>query len=322
MTYGEFFRQLYHSIMGLTTDAKKLKVGVLEKNCEVSGELAERILRTKKMWRDSEAVTTGKEDLIYILCGEQGFEQILCWSIRKLFDRYREEGWQGVLPEIAGVLQKFVGDTGSCTEDLFLRPMNVSRNQQELQNAIYWKMGDMALVLCRFLSSDPAEAVAMKVSVDEMGAWHLEKEVLMTKALLNGSVKMPPRLYHGQDVLGYFDERGGVFMDGEQGVPIVIDTYDRTEGQVGYRLTTSARQYGAIAMFYPGVKERLATLLNGDYYVGFVNIHQVVIHPVRHKRLSDLRAAITHGNRVTETKWVLSEKIYRYLSDRKALIEV
>ena len=41
----------------------------------------------------------------------------------------------------------------------------------------------------------------------------------------------------------------------------------------------SEKENGAIAMFYPGVLEKLAEICGGSYYVSFTSIHDVRIHP-------------------------------------------
>ena len=44
-------------------------------------------------------------------------------------------------------------------------------------------------------------------------------------------------------------------------------------------ITTTSQMNGAIAMFYPGVKERLAELFGGDYYVAFTSVSLRVYCP-------------------------------------------
>ena len=52
-------------------------------------------------------------------------------------------------------------------------------------------------------------------------------------------------------------------------------------------ITTTKQINGAIAMFYPGVKEKIAQMAGGFFYAAFTSIHDVRIHcdksiPPRH----------------------------------------
>lgn len=47
---------------------------------------------------------------------------------------------------------------------------------------------------------------------------------------------------------------------------------------MGNCLSTSKKTNGAVAVFLPGVAERLAALLESDFYMVFTSIHEVMIH--------------------------------------------
>ena len=47
---------------------------------------------------------------------------------------------------------------------------------------------------------------------------------------------------------------------------------------MGNCLSTSRKTNGAVAVFLPGVAERLAYLLDSDFYMVFTSIHEVMIH--------------------------------------------
>jgi len=56
--------------------------------------------------------------------------------------------------------------------------------------------------------------------------------------------------------------------------------------------------------------------------VGFQSVNEVSIYPVRQKRLSDVRAAICHGNALLEKRSKLTSVIYKYVALRGELMEV
>lgn len=82
-------------------------------------------------------------------------------------------------------------------------------------------------------------------------------------------------------------------------------------------LTTTKKTNGAIALFYPGVKEKLAELFGESYYVAFTSINDVRIH---HKDtispLSVLRR-LKDVNSAFPKEELLSRKVYYYDKDKK-----
>ena len=47
---------------------------------------------------------------------------------------------------------------------------------------------------------------------------------------------------------------------------------------IGNCLSTSIRTNGAVAVFLPGVAQRLGHLLGGGFYMVFTSVHEVMIH--------------------------------------------
>ena len=47
---------------------------------------------------------------------------------------------------------------------------------------------------------------------------------------------------------------------------------------IGNCLSTSVRTNGAVAVFLPGVAQRLGKLIGGSFYMVFTSIHEVMIH--------------------------------------------
>lgn len=97
-----------------------------------------------------------KDDMLCALWIRQEKEYVQHWLVRPLYERYGQEGWQSILPEIStGLTDReeeapFVGGTlsyAACRSHMIIRPMNFARYQQDLGNAVYRKIGDLALVL-------------------------------------------------------------------------------------------------------------------------------------------------------------------------------
>jgi len=330
MTYEAFKKQLYHSLLELET-AKETEIGILEKGVNYEDEVALRVIRAVNLSDQGREENLLKADLLYAVWDKGQYDCMLYWPVRLFYERYKTEGWQGVLPELAAAINrenlrkgKLPTEKDSYVQhraNLILRPMSLERGREELSNCIYWEFGDVALVLYLMLYDNPDNFASMKLERTITDGWGKRDAVLLTGALLNCLQRMPPRLYHAQDKLRYYDDRGGVFMPGEEGIPVRIDRWDAQQGNVGYRLTTTKHFNGAIALFYPGVKERLAELLGGDFYVAFTSVHEASIFPVRQKLLSDVRGELEQNNALLDARSFLTGRVYRYVQIRRELME-
>lgn len=328
MTYEEFKKELYHNLQRQETEG--CQVLLLEKGrIFVDAETAE-VIRLVNLGNHGREDMTVRADTICVVQKKHGILSLLQWNVRSLHERFKKEGWQSVLPEIVMKIQRAeetrerlsMAGQGMSAGQMILRPLNYQVNREELENGIYWRFGDIALVLYLLVYEGGEDFVTMKVRHDMTEKWDTTDEILLTNALLNSYAKMPPRLYYGTDIRPEYDRSYGVFMPGEKGEGIVLHPEEGQEGLHGYRLTTTGWLNGALALFYPGVKERLAELLNGDYYVGFISIHEAVIHPVSSKALGEMKAAIQHINVMFEEREMLTSRVYRYSCARKELIEV
>lgn len=329
MTYEEFKKELYRNLQqGKLSKGKEILLwekGVIFADAE---SVAMLCMMNKSEYGSEETIV--REDIICVKWKKQGAISMLHWRVRAVYEIYKQEGWQGVLPKMLGKIQILdrVGpqlaeeDYETESDKLVVRPLHSSYYRQEMEKGIYWLYGDIALVLYLLISEDGEDDMTVKVQRPMVEKWNVPDEILMTNALLNTYAKMPPRLYYGADFCSQHDKDSGVFMPGERGSGIAVHPKDEWEGRFGYILTTTNRLNGAIAWFYPGVKERLAELMGGDYYVGFTSIHEAVIHPACHKGLREMKEGIWQTNICFEPRELLTNKVYRYSCKRKELIEV
>ena len=112
----------------------------------------------------------------------------------------------------------------------------------------------------------------------------------------------------------------GELTEGEELFQVHRD--NEMEGALGYRLTTTRGINGAIALFYPGVREQLANLLGGDYLVGFTSIHEVILHPADRQLPDNMRESIQDINEIFPREEMLTNRIYRYYAARNDMKEV
>lgn len=60
----------------------------------------------------------------------------------------------------------------------------------------------------------------------------------------------------------------------------IVSEHSLLKTAIGNCLSTSRKINGAVAVFLPGVAERIYDLLNSDFYIVFTSIHEAMIHNV------------------------------------------
>lgn len=329
MTYEEFKRELYCNLQQAKA-ARGKEFLLWEKGAVFTDAERTAMLRMINKCDYGREETVVREDILCVRWRRQGAIHMLHWRIRQLFEIFKREGWQGVLPQMLGKIQvlhqvnpRLSAENYTTESDrLILRPIRYTGVSQETEKGISWIFGDIELALYLLIRDEGEDYITVKVQRTMIDRWDVRDEILLTNALLNTYAKMPPRLYYGTDFRSKHAASYGVFMPGERGKRIEVHPKDEWEGRFGYILTTTKRLNGAIALFYPGVKEQLAKLMGGDYYVGFTSIHEAVIHPACHKVLSEMKDGIRQTNVCFDPREVLTNKVYRYSRKRKELIEV
>lgn len=331
MMYQEFKSELFRNIMQQDEVKGKL-VRLLEQGFTSRDRQMQSVIRCINLTSFGKDDTVMLEDFIHVTWGDGSLIRTMQWNIREYYEKYRLEGWPGVLPEILARLQRI--NSGSnhtyshketyqeTRERMVVRAINYDRNKFELEDCLYWKFGDIALTLYGVVSECEEEYVTMKISREITVDWGLTDECILKAALLNTRIKMPPRLYYATDLRKNHDFMEGVLLQDEDGTPIKIHMENKIEGTLGYRLTTSSTLNGAVALFYPGVQERLSEVMEGDYFVGFTSVHEAVVHPIKHQSAVDIQESIQSINAVFPIEEMLSNRVYRYCSERRELIEV
>lgn len=329
MTYEEFKKELRWNVQNMET-ARGKTIRLLERHMVCGDPMAVHIMNIMNR------CMYGREQIMireYMLCalwmrGKR--EYIQHWLIRPLYERYGQEGWQSILPEISAGLTEddeeedivLSGENLSyavCRRHMIVRPVNYERCRQELGNAIYRKIGDVALVLHLLTSEKTGSSLTIQVSRGMVLPWKLTEDQLITEAMMNTCRKMPPRLFLGDDRRKFFPYEEGILLPEEEGRQTWISPWNHREGQRGYLLTTTARIHGAVAFFYPGVKAILAEKLGGDYYVVFPSVHEAILHPVDCTSVQEIRSSVQHINAVYGEGEMLSDRIFCYHKNRRLL---
>ena len=147
----------------------------------------------------------------------------------------------------------------------------------------------------------------MKIRKDILKEWKLTEEEVWKNAVENTSLMTPPRIYRWEELLVTPLYSGDDFMNDEK-----LYFLDR-ENFAGLCLSTALRTNGAVAVFLPGVAQRLADLLNDSFYIVFTSIHEAMIHAAKNVYPEDL-IKVMHDSikEATSEQDFLTDKLYFY----------
>ena len=197
-------------------------------------------------------------------------------------------------------------DYDTIRKQLFIRLINKDKNEEELKECVFRTIGDIALVLYAGMGDVDGCTASMKVKQYMLRNWGKKADQVFEEALKNTGELSPPRIYCWEKLLLDSNYEGDNFMD-------VLTDYPIRRDAMGNCLSTTRRTNGAVAIFLPGVAERIARLMRGSFYMVFTSIHEVMIHNARFSDPEDLRCVLEDTVRYTTPKEdFLTYHIYYY----------
>lgn len=198
-------------------------------------------------------------------------------------------------------------------DQIFLRAINYDRNEEELKDAIYKKIGDIALTAYFKIGELNRGIISTKLRKFQVEKWNKSEEEVFQWAMNNMEKTTEPRIYCWQKMIFGLQTEGEEFMGSTDSTVI-------NKGPLGNCISTRERTNGATVLFLPGVAERLSELLDGDFYAVFTSIHEVMIHSVETADVDDLKAVLMHTlSEATMERDVLTEYVYRYDRGKRKL---
>ena len=196
---------------------------------------------------------------------------------------------------------------------LFVKPLNKKAHSLELEDAVHKDVGDIACVVYMMLSNTN-EYFCVKIKNQHLKQWKMTKEAVMEEALKNTCQMTPPFIYtNGKN------KSGGSFMDNG------AFCLSKSDKVMGVQLCTNAKENGAVSVFFPGVLQRLAQLMESDLYILFTSRNESSIYSVNESNLEDIKTELNEmvieyrnamvfkcrNGMVFEEK-LLSEELYYY----------
>ena len=244
--------------------------------------------------------------------------EVCALYVQDLFREY-QNGWsmEAIVREIVERLDAIarsecfqrsrnLEDYDKIKEDLFIRLLNIEKNQVELEDCIYRTIGDIALVLYARMGELNGSSASIKIKRHMLEKWEQEPKQVFEEALLNTYFISPPRIYCWEKLICNMDYEGENFMN------LLFDE-PLKKSAIGNCLSTATRTNGAVAVFLPGVAQRLSDLLDGGFYMVFTSIHEVMIHSEKTADPKDLKRVLADTVRdTTPDEDFLTYYVYHY----------
>lgn len=190
--------------------------------------------------------------------------------------------------------------------DLFIRLLNKKKHEKALENAVYKEVDGIACVLYMKVGQQDGRISSMKIHKASLADWGMDEDEAYENALANTYFLTPPRIYKWECLLFNPDYEGDDFMDMNYEENIV-------ERNAGSCLSTSIRTNGAVAVFLPDVAQRIADLMDDDFYIVFTSVHEAMIHSKRMFCPEDLERILKETlKEATLDEDFLTDEIYYY----------
>ena len=197
--------------------------------------------------------------------------------IEKAFAKLKQmhDATIGTYPEALNL--RASGDYAKIKEHLILRPLNYDLHEFELFDCVYKKINDFVLVLYQLIGvkEEPQQNGKMthftssKIKRSELKRWGISEEEVLDEALKNTARLFPPCVFNkktGKEA-NFFTEKGLTKKD-------ITAPFFPVECIL---LSTFTTTNGAIALFYPGVIEKMMKIMGGSFAAVFMNINDVMI---------------------------------------------
>lgn len=190
-----------------------------------------------------------------------------------------------------------IGSLQDAEKWLFVRVSNAEKNREYLHNIPHINILNLALT-CHVLFYQGDEGTANTIVTKELMAhFGVSCEELFEKALQNSMILYPAVM----DKL--YSEDSGMWM-----------------------LSNTDLTYGAAALFYPGMQERISEELKGSYYVLPSSVHECILIPdymnIEVSKMTDSVREINRERAVIPASDVLSDSVYHYDHRSHSLTEI
>ena len=193
----------------------------------------------------------------------------------------------------------FFFDFAKVSDKLFFKVVNLKKNEKKLEGVPYRQLMDLAMVpLCRMNSASIGEGV-ITITNEHLKCWEISEDELWENIGEHAAKVAPPK------------------------ISSLLDTLERLSGECfdipplsGISVVTNASDnYGASAVFYPGMLKDLADDRECDLYIVPASVHETLVipDPQMEVDVDHLIGIIAEVNRTSVAEEeILSDSLYRY----------
>ena len=235
-------------------------------------------------------------------------------AIRQMYEYGQKNGFEAAFKDIRHmqdevkdvdvdmdrVKARASGDYERIKDQLILRPLNYSLHIQDLRGCVYRKVNDFVLCLYQVLADTEHNLTTSKIKRSDLEKWGMEEDDVIHNALENTARLYPPCVYDQrtrkeENLLEKEFTKADITFHAPHNDLITLSTFRSTNG--------------AVALFYPGVMEKLMKVMGGPFQAVFMNTNDVMIFDKEDRAAYSFVKTAQQGN--TGMGEMLSGKIYR-----------
>ena len=243
-------------------------------------QMFEWIIDTNKKFSGEESYYLLKDFLVVDHKAGSGITLKHRISLQDVYEQEEAEGFEASFASIREAVMSVnspandmetLSKRGTATYDdmkkhLIIRPLNYGLHMSELKEYIYNRTADIAFVLYHLIGDGETSISTSKIKRVELERWGMSdrRDEVMQEALANTARIFPACVYDNRvgkevNILEAEISRDNMTFDGL----IILSTFKVTNG--------------ALALFYPGVAEKMRKIMGGSFYAVFMNINDVLI---------------------------------------------
>ena len=275
--------------------------------------------------KETEVTKINDQKLFGFMFKREGRDTSPAIYVNQLFERFLNgEPIKALAGEMAGMYMNSFKDQppavyadlryDTIKDDLAIRVVDIGRNRDYLQEVPYMALGSGLAAICDVRLNQNMEGMwRTTITRDLMEKQGYDKEALFMRAMETAPAVDPPVFTSMSSNLFGQDDNSNL-LDNEE--PISDDNKESM-----YVLTNDSGMYGAAAMFYPGMQEKIAEKLGEGYYALPSSLHEYIIIPesagIDAKDMCEM--VKTANKTVVEPKDVLNDNVLHFDKDTRQL---
>lgn len=236
-------------------------------------------------------------------------------DINMFFDAYESgETLDEIMRNIADVLQteapddvkdiSWLLDYEKVKERLFIRVSNADKNKNIIESAPHKKVEDLIITCHIAVNQGPNNMASTIVNKDLLERYGVTEDQLFEDAMKNAPEVSPVRIDSMYDFISHM-------------VPEFEENPDEAKSM--YIVTNKTNTYGAAAIFYSGILDKMYEKIGGSFIVLPSSVNEVIVVP-DNGRYKDLKKMVEDINESSvEPEERLSNSVYKYDAESKSL---